>query len=626
MRPADPHIAPPPVGTLMAPPGAALAPSRSGMGAVDQALLDGMPWPAVLLDRDGRIDLANRAWWKRIAVGRGSVTSCGPGADYLAVCRAAAAELPEVGALGDAIAAILAGEREAYVFDYPVAVPDAECLWFSAHCTPVGNGPAGALVVHVDVTERVRALGALADQASHDELTGLANRAMFLSRLRQALEQGEPCAVLFLDLDDFKLINDTLGHGTGDVLLRGVADRLRAAARAGDVVARLGGDEFTVLCRGVGDEDAARRAAERVHDAFATPFALAGQQRWVRVSVGCRLAAPGGDAAETADTVLRDADVALYQAKGGGKHRVELFSERTRASLVRRLEIEQELRHAVDSGSLEVRFQPQVDLGSGRLVGFEALARWSHPGLGAVPAGEFVSVAEERGLIIALGGLVLDRVCTQLAEWRRTLPVPSLSATVNVSAHQLSDPGFEQRVLRAVEASGVDPTALCLEVTESALLGTGDEPIERLHALRAAGLYVAIDDFGTGWSSLAQLKRLPVDVLKIDRAFVDGLGTDAEDTAIVASILSLAGAMGLHVIAEGVETQLQAAELTALGCPVGQGFLFAPAVNPRQFAALVERGGRIRAADDRWEPLHRTDRAPGMLDAMLAAVGVQERA
>jgi diguanylate cyclase (GGDEF)-like protein len=593
-----------------------MAPVRD---AVDQSLLDGMPWPAVLLDRHGTIKLANQPWWKRMVQGKGTPASCGPGANYLAVCRRAAAELPEVGALADAIERVLTGDQDSYVFDYPVECGGRE-EWFSAHCTPVGLGPDGALMVHQDVTERMRAIGALADQASHDGLTGLANRATFLTRLRQALERGEACAVLFMDLDDFKLINDTLGHGVGDALLRGVADRLRKAARPDDVIARLGGDEFTVLMRDIPDEATALLAAERVHDAFTAPFDLAGQRRHVRVSVGCRVSEPTSlSPEEAAESVLRDADVALYQAKGGGKHRVELFSETTRASLVRRLDIEQELRHAVEDGTLEVRFQPQVELRSGTLVGIEALARWSHPQLGVVTPTEFVSVAEERGLIVELGTLVLDRVCRQLAEWRRTIH-PELSATVNVSAHQLADPGFEQKVLRAVEASGVDPAALCLEVTESALLGNGEEPTRRLHALREKGLYVAVDDFGTGWSSLAQLKRLPVDVLKIDRAFVDGLGTDQEDTAIVASILSLAGAMGLHVIAEGVETPLQAAELTALGCPVGQGFLFAPAVPAGGLPGLLGRGNRIRTPDS-WYPTT-GKRPPGMLDAMLDAIGV----
>jgi diguanylate cyclase (GGDEF)-like protein len=591
-------------------------------GAVDQSLLDGLAWPAVLLDSSGRVALANRAWWRRMAVGRGAPGACGPGADYLNVCRRAAQEMPELTALIDALEEILRGERASYVYDYQVKEdPDGE-RWFSAHCTPVGHGPDGVLVAHVDVTDRVKAISALAEAAAHDELTGLANRSLFLDRLRTSLDRGEPLAVIFLDLDDFKLINDTLGHGIGDRLLIEVAQRLRAAVRPGDLVARLGGDEFTILCRGVHDTETAHVVAGRVHNAFETPFAVGGQARHQGVSIGCRIAVPG--AGESADALLRDADVALYQAKGRGKDRVELFSERTRARLVRRLEIEHELRRAVDSGALEVRYQPQVDLVTCSLVGVEALARWSHPGLGVVSPAEFVSVAEERGLIMALGTLVLERLCHQLATWRKQPDMARMSATVNVSVFQLADPNFAERVLRAVDSARLDCHALCLEVTESALVGAGEGPLEQLHRLREQGLYVAIDDFGTGFSSLAQLKRLPVDVLKIDRAFVDGLGTDAEDTAIVASILSMAHAMGLHVIAEGVETSEQAVELLQLGCGVAQGFLFSAAVTAADIPLLAARKGSPLRRDAIYSGPGRQRGANGLIEELMVSIGLPE--
>jgi diguanylate cyclase (GGDEF)-like protein len=591
-------------------------------GAVDQSLLDGLAWPAVVLDKRGRVALANRAWWRRMASGRGAPGACGPGADYIDVCRRASKDLPEVGTLADALEEILRGDRTAFVHDYQVREDPEGERWFSAHCTPVGHGPDGVLVTHVDVTDRVKAISALAEAAAHDELTGLANRSLFLDRLRTSLDRGEPLAVIFLDLDDFKLINDTLGHGVGDRLLVEVAQRLRGAVRPGDLVARLGGDEFTILCRGVHDTEGAHVVAERVHTAFATPFAVGGQARHQGVSIGCRIAVPG--AGESADALLRDADVALYQAKGRGKDRVELFSERTRARLVRRLEIEQELRRAVDSGALEVRYQPQVDLVSCTLVGVEALARWSHPALGVVSPTEFVSVAEERGLIMALGTLVLERLCHQLAAWRREPDMERMSATVNVSVFQLADPHFAQRVRRAVDSAGLDPRALCLEVTESALMGVGEAPLEQLHALRQQGLYVAIDDFGTGFSSLAQLKRLPVDVLKIDRAFIDGLGTDAEDTAIVASIMSMAHAMGLHVIAEGVETAEQAAELLKLGCGVAQGYLFSAAVSPGDVPLLASRRGSPLRRDAIYRGGGRQRGALGLIEEMMVSVGLPE--
>ncbi len=455
--------------------------------------------------------------------------------------------------------------------------------------------------------------------AAEDALTGLANRALFLDRLSAVTASGAPLAVLFLDLDDFKLVNDGWGHETGDQLLREVADRLRAAVRPGDLVARLGGDEFTVLCEGVAGEREALAIAGRLRAALEEPFGMAGQRRHVRASIGCRVVSESS--AGAGEALLRDADVAMYQAKDNGRNRVELYSEETRRRIVRRLEIEQELRAAVDAGTLAVHYQPQVDLLTGRVAGVEALARWTHPRLGPVAPVEFIAVAEETGLIGPLGSYVLGETCRQLAEWRSQ--GLRIAATVNVSAHQLGDPGFADSVACRLEAEGLEPTSICLELTESALMGAGEEPRHALAALKALGVYVAIDDFGTGYSSLAALKRLPVEVVKVDRGFVDGLGTDLEDSAIVASVLSLAHAMGLHVIAEGVETPLQASELVALGCTVAQGFLWSPAVPAEQIVPLAGELGRAGG--------HRATHAPwrgerSFIDEMLHQIGIAKEA
>jgi diguanylate cyclase (GGDEF)-like protein len=454
--------------------------------------------------------------------------------------------------------------------------------------------------------------------AADDALTGLANRALFLDRLRSLTAAGSPLAVLFLDLDDFKLVNDGWGHETGDRLLCEVADRLRAAVRPGDLVARLGGDEFTVLCEGVSGEREALAIAARLRAAFEEPFDIAGQRRHVRASIGCRGAA---DHEGGAEALLRDADVAMYQAKDKGRNRIELYSEETRRRIVRRLEIEQELRAALEIGGLAVHYQPQVDLLTGRVAGVEALARWTHPRLGAVSPAEFIAVAEETGLIGPLGAFVLGETCREVAAWRRR--GLQVAATVNVSAHQLSDPGFADAVACELAAADLEPSSICLELTESALMGAGEEPRQTLAALKELGVYVAIDDFGTGFSSLAALKRLPVEVVKVDRSFVDGLGTDPEDSAIVASVLSLAHAMGLHVIAEGVETPLQASELVALGCTVAQGFLWSPAVPA---ADVVRVAGELGRAGG-----HRVVRAPwrgehSFIDEMLHQIGIAKEA
>ena len=428
----------------------------------------------------------------------------------------------------------------------------------------------------------------------HDALTGLPDRAAFLAALRRAAESGDSVAVLFLDLDDFKVVNDGFGHEAGDRLLIQVAHRLKSAVRDSDLVARLGGDEFTVLCCGLEDPSTATITAGRIRAALSAPFDVAGQRRHVRVSIGCRVAAPGE---ADPDALLRDADSAMYQAKGAGKDRVELFSDETRARLLRRIEIEQLLRVALDEGALEVQYQPQVDVATGRLVGVEALARWSE----ATPV-EFIPVAEETGLIGPLGAWVLGTATRDLAGWHAQ-GLTSLTVTVNVSTRQLEDPDFPIIVATALASADLKPEHLCLELTESALMGAGTASLDCLKMLKELGIYVGIDDFGTGHSSLARLKSLPVEVLKVDRSFVDGLGTEPEDSAVVAAVLSLAHALGLHVIAEGVETPLQAHQLQALGCAVAQGWLWSPAVPadriPEQ--AKVGTGAHPRVASHRGE-------------------------
>ena len=453
---------------------------------------------------------------------------------------------------------------------------------------------------------------------SVDALTGLPDRASFLAALRAHAARGGSMAVLFLDLDDFKLINDGFGHDTGDRLLLEVAARLREATRPGDVVARLGGDEFTVLCAGVEDEGAAREIAGRLHRAFREPFHIAGQRRQVRASIGCRLSE--GHGLSDADELLRDADVAMYQAKGAGKDRVELFSQATRALIVRRLQLEQDLRQALAADALEVHFQPQVELATGRVAGAEALARWRHAHDGHVSPPEFIGVAEETGLIVPLGAFVLDEACRQLAAWRAAgLRIP---VTVNLSVHQLGDPELVERVRDTLGRHGVPPSAVCLELTESALMGAGEAPLRALEDLKRLGLYLAVDDFGTGYSSLGALKRLPVEVLKVDRSFVDGLGTDPNDSAIVAAVLSLAHALGLHVVAEGVETELQASQLAALGCPIAQGDLYSPAVEAARCHAAVTRiqatGGHHR------RPAFHGERS--LVDEMMHQIGIPREA
>ena len=471
--------------------------------------------------------------------------------------------------------------------EYRVVLPNGETRWMHGRVRPA-LGPDGNPIrvagTIQDITERKLAEDAFAHQATHDALTGLPNRALFLDRLGQALarRQRHPSglAVLFLDVDRFKWLNDSLGHAAGDHLLMAVADRLRIAMRAGDSVARFGGDEFVVLCDDVADEAEAETLAARLAATLAAPITIGGDETTVTVSIGIAYAAPGGPAVNvTPESLVRDADAAMYRAKDQGRNRHEVFDATTRALALARHETVNALRRGIDQGDLLVHYQPALDLTSGRIVGVEALVRWDHPTRGVLAPGEFITLAEETGLVVPLGTAVLGTACRQLAEWQaQGGPLADLSVSVNIAARQLLARDLPAVVEEALSDSGLDPSRVCLEITESALLEDSDSSTRALNRLKAIGVRIGVDDFGTGFSSLTYLKRFPVDVLKIDRSFVEGLGRDRQDRAIVASIVDLAHAFGLTTVAEGIETPEQLDELRALGCEWGQGFLWSPAL------------------------------------------------
>jgi diguanylate cyclase (GGDEF)-like protein len=419
-----------------------------------------------------------------------------------------------------------------------------------------------------------------------DPLTGLLNRAQLLRRLESAFARAtndNPVAVLFADVDHFKLVNDSLGHEAGDAVLLEVAARLRACTRPEDTVARLGGDEFVLVLEGTSAREASDVALRSIQ-AISSPIALGRRELSLTASIG--LAVSGPEAA-SADQLLRNADTALYEAKGAGRARAQAFNSDIHRRVLRRIELESEMRRALREDEFALHYQPQVDLISGRIVGVEALLRWAHPTLGSVPPSEFVPIAEDTGLILALGRWVLREALDQLAAWSRGRECRGLgTVTINVSPVQLGDSNFVDDVRCALRDSGVEPSAVCLELTESSLMQGPSRTIDVLADLQSLGVYLAIDDFGTGHSSLARLRDLPVEIVKIDRSFVDGLGRDPHDSAIVASIMSLAFAMGLHAIAEGVEQPAQAKALTRLGCTTAQGYLFSPAQPPSAIPAL----------------------------------------
>jgi len=427
--------------------------------------------------------------------------------------------------------------------------------------------------------------------AFHDPLTNLANRALFRDRVQHAAARrsrsAAPLGVVFLDLDDFKRVNDSLGHQAGDELLVAVAERLRACVRPGDTVARLGGDEFAILLDSFdsGSSDA-RRIAQRILDALDVSFIIAGRDINVRASLGIAMTEVGHDGAES---LLRDADVAMYAAKADGKGRYEVFEEHMRALVIDRLELKADLRGAVEHDQIDVHFQPLVALASGRVVGAEALARWAHPARGTIAPDDFIPIAEETGHIVPIGRMILRRACAQARRWQTQVPgAAEMAVHVNVSARQLQQHSLLADVTGALDASGLAPRSLVLEITESTLVGDSEATISRLQALRELGVRLAVDDFGTGYSSLSYLPRLPVDMIKIDKAFVDGVdGSSAGATALTGAVVSLGATLALETVAEGIETPAQLAALQGLGCLSGQGYLYARPCPPDEFLSML---------------------------------------
>jgi diguanylate cyclase (GGDEF)-like protein/PAS domain S-box-containing protein len=422
-----------------------------------------------------------------------------------------------------------------------------------------------------DVSERRALEDQLRERALHDALTGLANRGLFADRVEHCLARRSegPLAMVFLDLDDFKGINDSLGHAAGDTLLQGVARRLLTCVRPQDTVARLGGDEFAILLEGA-SEAQARRVADRVLAAMAPAFDLQGRQIHAHTSVGLAMALAG---TVTADELLTQADAAMYVAKAKGKGRYEVFEPAMRVAAMERITLKTDLQWAVQFDELEAHYQPLISLGTGAVVGFEAVLRWRHPTRGLLFPTEFIEVAEESGLIVPIGAWTLRQACREGRRLQELHPERgNFGMSVNVSTRQLQDPGLLEEIVGAVEETGFDPRLLTLEITESATVRDTEGTIAKLRALKTLGLRLAIDDFGTGYSSLSYLRRFPVDQLKIDRTFVAGLGRDDQDTAIVTSVIGLAHALGLEAVAEGVETLEQLERLTVLGCDVAQGY------------------------------------------------------
>jgi len=431
----------------------------------------------------------------------------------------------------------------------------------------------------------------LQHEASHDPLTGMANRLLFSSRVEQALAQvGQHVGVLFIDIDDFKTVNDSLGHAAGDELLRAIADRIGRCLRPGDIAARLGGDEFAVLLIGIDDSTMAVRISERVIEALREPFAIAGEEVLTHASIGVATAV---SAACDGQELLQNADLALYTAKSSGKSRWELFEPEMYAAVQRRHRLKADLYHAVESVEFELVYQPIVIVSSRRIVAAEALLRWRHPTRGTVLPDDFMSLVEETGLILQLGDWVLRSACEEARGWPSSDGADAVAVSVNVAARQLHQPDFVASVRRVLDETGLEARRLILEVTEAHIISDPESIIARLNELRELGVRIALDDFGTGHSSLSRLGDFPIDVLKIDKSFTASLCGPSQSIGFAHSVFSFGVGLGLSVIAEGVETEEHLRELHDLGCELAQGFLFGQPMTPLAMRRLLEHDSAL---------------------------------
>ena len=435
-------------------------------------------------------------------------------------------------------------------------------------------------------------------QALHDPLTDLPNRVLLHDRLRHALasrgRQDVLMALLFLDLDNFKETNDRLGHAAGDELLVAVAERLRTSVRPSDTVARLGGDEFAIVLEGLTDPADLARAPERILQALRSPFVVHGAQAATTASIGISVDVDGTSSVEE---LLRNADIAMYAAKRAGKARFEFFEPAMHVAALDRLDLEADLRRAVAAQEFVLHYQPVLSLASERIVGLEALVRWAHPTRGVLGPAEFIKLAEETGLIVAIGGLVLDEACRSAKAWQERYPSATpLTIGVNLSGRQLQDPGLLASVEETLRATGLDPTNLVLEITETVMMQDTDTSIARLEELTRLGVRIAIDDFGTGYSSLSYLRRFPIDILKVDKSFVDGVADDPDAAVLAEAIISFGATLQLSTLAEGIETVDQRDRLRAMGCELGQGFHFAKPLPAAEIDRLL-CAGRLPGSD-----------------------------
>ncbi|MGE5672610.1 MAG: putative bifunctional diguanylate cyclase/phosphodiesterase [Mycobacterium leprae] len=531
-----------------------------------------------LLDRNGVLLSANPAW-ERITGYSAAESQGKPFTSFVVASQQEAATAAQL--------AVSAGQCQSY--DTTILRKDGHQAELSVLAAPVVDEGVTVGTYHLarDVSEQKQTQAQLARLAYHDSLTGLANRALFTDRLEQALahsDRNQPSlGLLYMDLDDFKIVNDSLGHRAGDQLLMETARRLHSCVSADDVVARMGGDEFTVLLQHTDDTDDAIRVAEAILAKMAEPFVIDGRKMVVTPSIGVVMGNQGTDSKE----LMRHADIAMYQAKLKGKARYEAFTPVMYSHALQRLDLEGALRRALERNEFKVYYQPIIDLHTGRINSVEALVRWEEPVRGLIMPAQFIPLAEETGLILQIGKFVLQEACRQVRQWRELHP--DLVVSVNLSAKQFLQPFLAEEIATVLLETGVDPACLQLEITETVLMQDAAWTQDTLRVLKSIGIGLAMDDFGTGYSSLSYLKRFPIDVLKIDRSFVTGLGESPEDDALVRTMNLLAKSLHLKVTAEGVESSDQLTHLRTMGCEHGQGYFFAKPLTSADMATLLEK-------------------------------------
>jgi len=568
-----------------------------------QATMDALSTHICVVDAGGVILAVNQAWRSFGFNNEARADAIAEGANYLRICDLASGEAAHTAApVAQGIRAVLAGSLVEFELEYPCSTP-AEQRWFLLKVTRFpDNGPLRAVITHLDITERKRAAAHLLHLAYHDVLTALPNRVLLQDRLNQAICRAErhswSVAVLFLDVDRFKLVNDTLGHGAGDKMLQEVARRLARCLRSGDTVGRVGGDEFVIILADLPCGDDSALVTKKLMAALEPPMQLDGMETFITVSVGIALYPRDGASSEL---LLKNADTAMYTSKDAGRNTYHHYAGEMHARTQLRMKLGNCLQRALERDELFLHYQPQVELGSGRIIGAEALVRWQHPVMGLVSPGDFIPVAEDIGLIVPIGEWVMRTACAQNKRWQDA-GLPPVRVSVNMSARQLMKHDVVEFVRRTLGDSGLDARYLELELTEGMVMDKTEQTITTLDCLKALGVQISIDDFGTGYSNLGYLERFPLDTLKIDKSFVQRIGTGRhEDSGTIArTVIHLAHSLGFQVIAEGVESEQQLRYLHQCGCDSIQGYYYSRPVLPDALALLLARSDPT--ADLGWWP------------------------